>query len=529
MTGARRKSMLKKIFLALVFASGLIFSPAMFANPVKDVYVFVLVLDGLNYNSFQNALDKSELPNIKKYFIEDGLFFTDATTVFPSVSAAAYQSIVSGLFPGHAGVAYLSRFDRERRKPIDYLSISGFKRVGADFSNFKDTSFGEKSTIFSILDSESTAGVYSFFNLGAKVVLPKIPIFAGWSMFGSGKEEALDKSAFNYLRGLIDRPAGQIPRFTLVGLYGGDALAHHYGTRSEMVRFNLGQLDLLLGDLIELLKKRDIFDRTYIVLLADHGMHDTPKGNFDINDFLAGQGLVLYTGGNEKYFNCYVAERGVTSAQIYLKGRAGWDRPPVYDEIRDYQLGSGDKIDVVEKLLDAPEIKFVLVRGSFQQTHVFSKTGHSIITWREEKSGDEYRYDVVAAGGLDPLGIASSRARGMVNKGFFGAVKWGKMTYDHVYPDAVVQLSQVFHDGVSGEIYIVPEDDHVFYRKKAASHGSIVKDDMHIPILIHGPGIEKGSRAHIRITDLYPMMLDWFGITPDPKTHDFDTAWTTAK
>ena len=112
-------------------------SPAESRPRINDVYVIHFILDGTNRKAFNAALEAGLLPTIKKRFVDNGAVFDLATSIFPSTSTAAYQAFATGLFPGHAGIPHLERFDRDHRRVVGYLTTSGYKMVNTDFINLR--------------------------------------------------------------------------------------------------------------------------------------------------------------------------------------------------------------------------------------------------------------------------------------------------------------------------------------------------------------------------------------------------------
>ena len=486
----------------------------MLAHPLlgraqNDVYVYVLVLDGLDLQTFKEALDSGGLPNIKRYFIKDGAFF-EGVSLFPSASNTVYQAVVSGLFPGHAGIPYLTWFNRKTKRPINYFTPNGQRRLGRDILNLLTMLDEESSedgltpsTIFKMLGKDTLA-IYSSFSGDANVRLPKNPLPALWAVFVKGKEEKLDEYAFHYLTRYISKE--NIPRFAMVGLYSSDALGHHFGRGSPRVIENLKAFDERLGRFISLLKEKGIFEKTYIILLADHGMHNTPSSKLDLPSMIRSIGLTPYPG---KDYNAYVSHRGIASAQLYIRGKDGWEARPGIGEMMHYPTKKG-YINIIEELVRKGEIRFVVARNGYHNVEVFSKDGHATITYSSAMGKRWYRYTDKDG---DPLKIRGSNARGMIGR-FFDQETWGERLRDHIYPDAVVQLAQIFEDGKSGDIFVIPEQDYVFYRKKAATHGAIYREDMEIPVLMRGPGV-KGGGGYIRPTDLFVEIASWFGMKVD--------------
>lgn len=532
--------MLKKLTISVILIIFSVYNTLQIAHaeakPINDVYVVILIIDGLNYKTFERDIKKGITPNIQKYFIDDGAIFTNMLTIFPSTSSTAYQAFASGLYPGHAGLCYLSWFDRSREKLINYFSLKGHKHQDLDFLNFKallnpavDT-LHPPSTIFDLIKEhgENSAGLFSSFNLNASNKYPKIPIRPFWSVFGAQKDEMLDIYAYKDLKKLFAIKKKYTPRFTFVGLYGFDSLGHHYGANSKILSYNLQMFDNFLGDFIKLLKEKEIFNKTYIIIAADHGMHNTPKGKVGLSKILKNAGLKVYPGTSPKdKYDIVAAKRGVATAHIYVKSEKGWKERPTLKRMQNFELEDNRQVNIIDQLKVNPAIKFVVARDGFDKVHIFSKTGHSLVSTSIHNFDNWYKYEII--NGHDPLAITETKAKGLIGKGFYTNDYWNYLTANHIYPIAVTQLSQIFADGRSGDIYIIPEDDYLFYRNKTATHGSIIREDMHVPFLIRGPTVPKGKFKDAIITDLYPTMIEWFGLNVDKRNYDGQNLFTKKK
>ena len=75
-------------------------------------FIFILI-DGAPYNVFHELIENDDLPNIKKYIINQGCL-KKAVSVFPSTTGPAFIPFFMGLFPGTAnvpGYRWLSKKD----------------------------------------------------------------------------------------------------------------------------------------------------------------------------------------------------------------------------------------------------------------------------------------------------------------------------------------------------------------------------------------------------------------------------------
>ncbi|MBI2346956.1 MAG: alkaline phosphatase family protein, partial [Deltaproteobacteria bacterium] len=160
---------------------------------IRDVYVVLFVLDGCRADLFDQAIKAGELPTVARELVAKGATYEQALAVFPSVSPSGYQAMVSGLFPGHAGIPYLEWFDRERLRVVPFLSLRGPRNVNSSFRNFYAP---EKSvSIFDDLREYPTAAVYSLFSRHAKTRLPRNVLPASIAAFLTHRLEKLDTLA----------------------------------------------------------------------------------------------------------------------------------------------------------------------------------------------------------------------------------------------------------------------------------------------------------------------------------------------
>lgn len=465
---------------------------------IKDVHVVLFILDGTPKDFLYNLIQDGSLPTLKKYFWDDGARASTAITTFPSASAPAYQSFITGLFAGHSGIPYLQWYDRDAYKSIDYLGLD-YVRVNGDMWNLKSIQDPEAApdapvTVFEKLQGHPTATVYSEISRGASKKYPGIPFAAIGDAFVFHHEENLDVLALNKVLKIFNRHKEKIPRFTLVGLYSADVIQHKQGAATEDAKYVLMQFDSFLEKFINLLKNRGLFENTYMVVAADHGMHNVER-EIEIEPALKKAGFhIKKTNLKREKADVFISERGVSSAHLYFTK---------YKEVKNR---------VVELLRNHIDIDLVAARDDGNQVDVFSKECHSTITRIDFGGATYYGYKPVDC---DPLAYCGDKKMSEMCTGrLYSQASWLAATWNKSYPDGVVQLGQIFDDGRAGDIFL-SSDHGGFYRSKVATHGSLLAEDMHVPLLIRGAGVKNGEFGPIRAVDLYPMMLDWFGLPPD--------------
>ncbi|MBU4484852.1 alkaline phosphatase family protein, partial [bacterium] len=355
-------------------------------NSINDIYVVLFVLDGGNYKYFDSLIKKGKLPNLKKYFYDEGAYFEKAITSFPTCSAPNYQGMITGLYPGESGVNYLGWFDRKNEKKYDYLTIKHVLRPNLDLFNTHAIINGNGNenhpiTLFEVLDGYPTASIYSPITKGASRRSPKVPIGAIFNSL-TGNELKLDKSALKYLYRSFVKDPDDIPRFTLIGLYGTDSSGHHYGTTSEEVELIYKHFDSFIDKFVTLLKKKDIYDKTYLVMVSDHGIHDI-SNTTRLDRDLWNEGFHVKYGNprKSKGYNLLVMERGIASAQIYVRGNNGWRDIPDINYLTNLPTKS-EKKNLIYFLRNHPAIDITAVFEDSNTTKVFSQNAEATIKYR---------------------------------------------------------------------------------------------------------------------------------------------------
>jgi hypothetical protein len=89
-------------------------------------------------------------------------------------------------------------------------------------------------------------------------------------------------------------------------------------------------------------------------------------------------------------------------------------------------------------------------------------------------------------------------------------------SWDSVYPDAILQVYQLFSSSRCGDIVVLAapgwdlmDEDHI------GSHGGLEREEMLTPAVLAGPGIARKSLKCIRTVDIFPTYLKFFGLNPE--------------
>lgn len=526
---------MKKVTFYILLGFAFIFPAIVSSAEIKDIYTIVFILDGTPKDLLYSEIENGNLKNIKDLFWDNGAHSISTMTTFPASSAPAYQSFITGLFAGHAGIPYLQWFDRISQKSVDYL--------GLDYLAVDDHLWSMRAmldpnvigddypiTIFDKLQGKNhlSASIYSEVSKGATIKNP-INLFGALSdVFLTVQYENMDMRATKKLMKAFNKPLDRIPRFSLIGLYGADVMQHKERAGSENSKLVLKQFDLFLGEFSSFLKEKGIFDKTYIVIAADHGMHDI-NVEIKLEELFKENGLkVKKTDLAREDADLFISERGVSSAHIYVKGdklppskgvnsdpsyhNTGLDGRPTYDKMTNYPVKDGKTVNIIKLLSDEPNIDIVAARNGNNLVEVFSKDCHATI--KKIFFGGEWYYGYQVHE-CDPLQYCDGKNdKQICNGNLYDDKTWLNETYNKTYPDGVVQFGQIFDDGRAGDIFL-SSNKGGFFREKLATHGALIQADMNVPFMMRGPGIPKTEFGPVRTVDLYPTMLSWFGLEDD--------------
>jgi len=486
---------------------------------INDVYVIHFILDGTNFKTMRSMIDQGKMPTLKTEIMGKGATFTRAVSTFPSTSSSAYQSYVTGLLAGHSGIPHLQRLDRQRKKRIDYLTLAGHGHINGDLLNLDalqnpdSVDLDNTATIFELLKGHPTLALYTSIHRGASIKKPKhAPIHALWSTYVTGSIDNVDRLAFKELVKQYSKNLPDIPRYTLIGLYSTDISGHFYGADSIQVEEALIQFDRLLYDFLELLKEQGIREKMYIIVSADHGMHNTDK-LFRFRETMIERGLdVKPKNPRIKDFSIYAADRGISSTHVYTRRRDGSFAPlSNSDELRRFPLKNGETIDLINFILSLEPTELVAVRHGENAVNIYKADGGSsriecfMLNYEQWCS-----YHILSKD--DPLKITGTKARKLVDGRPHSAQEWKHATVDEFYPDAIVQLGTLFQDGRGGDLFIIPKRSWGLRKVKHATHGSLIGDDMRIPLFIAGPDVPQGVYKAMRTVDVYPLLIKWYGL-----------------
>lgn len=342
-----------------------------------------------------------KLPNITKYFVENGLTAREGMkSVFPTFTYPCHQSMISGTNPAVHGIVNNGIFDPtgehlgawhwfandkvktlwEAAKECGYCSASvAFPTsVGAKGDYIAPEYWWDGSAI----DSK-------FINAVAKPqgiifeMEKEIGTYAGGLDLTDGGDAQRGKAALWMLKNKLAPAVAEKPFFMSAYFASFDESAHVNGVYSKEAAESLQKIDKMLGDLIEEAKK--ITDGNLVVcVVADHGTLDNTH-NISPNVLLKKAGLIeTDEAGNVTSWKAFSQRAGGT-AEIRLADPSDKKSAEALKKIMD-EL----QADPESGILEVVDAKGAKARGGFPEAAyvLVSEKGYEL---RDDVDGEYCR------------------------------------------------------------------------------------------------------------------------------------------
>jgi arylsulfatase A-like enzyme len=277
------------------------------------------------------------------------------------------------------------------------------------------------------------------------------------------------------------------------------------------------------------MEKAGRLDKTVIALVSDHSMGDVAR-HFPIDRFLLKRfGLETAPGRlwentafetRIKYYERYPAVlhgSGDRYWAIYLRrpvrreGQAAgydpWLVRPTMEDLCAYPTRHG-LTDLPMVLAERDEVDSVAYAAGTDTVRVRRKDGE--VEFRQEGGpGAPISYRLVS--GADPLGWQGKAPPEMLSGAPASPRAWLEATTQTDYPDLPAQILAYFRARRAGDIAMFAAPGWDFARSNRAGHGGLRPDDVHVPLLLAGPGIPHERRRIARTVDLMPTLLRLLG------------------
>jgi arylsulfatase A-like enzyme len=515
---------------------------------------FVFMIDGVNRDVFDRLLAEGRLPNIKKYFVDRGLYCDRCTANVPSVTLVNEVSIVTSLFSGRHGMTGNSWFDRSAL----------FNRNCDDLpeKNLLDGDY-RAETLFERLGDETTMSLFFQAHRGASKFAENWTSAGPPFFFGMyGMVDHISLWRFDIVAN-VARAQGRFPALVLAYLLAPDMEGYRNGVSSDAYRGALETDDMHIGLILRDLEAAGRLDKTVLALVSDHGMVDVsrhwPLEKFLRDDLHLGlaperQRETVSYEARLAYFNQYeavVEGSGERFRAVYLRkplaeglrnggdkaageekvtdllgaffgaalpfltpavaavGFENWLGHPTPEDLRAYPSRDGKAVNLVAQFLAAEAVDVVAYRAGPGKVRVATRKGEVELS---RPSPESRSVACRVLQGTDPLGYAAGKAGALMDGRPHAPAKWLEATADTDYPDLVPQTLVYFDAHRAGDMLIFASPGWDFGGSNKGGHGGARPGDMHTVLLFAGPGVPHERRSEaVRSVDLGPTILELLG------------------
>jgi len=451
--------------------------------------IFFLV-DGARYDVMKELIDANQLPNIKNEILSNGTL-RKATSCFPSTTGPAYLPHLMGCFPGTANIPGIRWFDKEefKRKRVNKYAMRSY--CGPESVWFNSDMPSSRPTLHELLGN--TYNIFSMITRNipeeqdlARKVKSKLYIKAHFLH----KHHPVDVAAHEHLMLSLEKN----PDFVFVVFPCVDWNSHAHHPRHEKTIEAYKYMDFSVGKTVEKLKERGEWENTLFLLTSDHGLTHTHT-HFDLANYFSKKGLrALQYPIIWKYRpKSAVMISGNSFGAVHLLNHEG------SHVLRGAEVINAIGIDTWQDLIQQKAVDFVAYRGENNDYWIESKKGKARII----KSNEGFTYHPISG---DPFGF------GVLDKPM-NEQEALAVTFDTDYPDALVQIEQLFKSRRAGDLVVSATNGYDLrytweFPEHHGSHGSLHKDHIHVPLLYNQIGWDERPA---RTTDVFNSILKWMG------------------
>ncbi|OGV79542.1 MAG: hypothetical protein A3K19_02615 [Lentisphaerae bacterium RIFOXYB12_FULL_65_16] len=456
-------------------------------KPVPDANVVVIFVDGLRPDVAVEMAEWGHLPNFRELFLENGAWVRNSFAVQPSLTITNFSSMITGVYSNRHGVKMQAYYDREADTYVNGLSVRYFTR----FAN--EVKARGVKTIYDYFPDSFGAGAMPYQPLRANVLQMNMVEWlhraVNTANYSSNIKDKMDEVQTRFAVDLASSPKVKV---MLVWLPSTDVVSEHtpHGQFGGC-RPTIARMDEDLGQIVERFNIRHRFEKTYFILVSDHGHvggHDIVNQRFDVKREIFHAYLQMNVVGMWHRFNYPGAPADRLGAVSDSDGAVGiflplrrvdsddLSIPSTYEQLTHYSLADESRVNVVELFAEysskgrwpLPDttkrpVDFAVAKVDADTVLIYKTMDRqALIHARRNADGVfEFKYEPVRHHALgqplepitsgDPLGYLDSAAfrkevRNVPHwmESYHTGTEWLQATYRTEYPGCVDTLNLYF-------------------------------------------------------------------------------------
>ena len=490
-------------------------------TPIKRTIVFSM--DAINSLSFGYAVENGYCPNIK-WLMDNGAYYENTISVFPTISSTSDFSILTGTYPGKHGFLGWSWYNRSEDKQYKLEIGIVDRKINYDgIVDSKNWISNETETMFEVLEEEtegkaytsalgsfsSRGADYSFlesfeFEIAAKAdqlftnlkpekrkevaiyTIEKMEI--GFFFFSRNLKRVMFAihDGFIFLHSLFEVAKSKDFENSLiyVWLASPDEAGHFSGGRSETMLRSYQRVDAKIGMVMYFCKWLGIENETMFVITGNHGMNNWNETFFErinkrvilpVYEVVTASGLRHIPGSRSIYF------QNVTEKAIEC---------------------------LANEIIDKRFVDFVIYQKNDNEIIIKGKSGTSEIVverWGEKIPDTVYSYRVLE--GNDPI----TEGDILTHSSFYGLQidelnEPGEPLAPIQYPDMITRILGVLYSENAPDLIVsigVGGTSH---------HGDFCYEESVVPLIFAGSGIKRmKTEKMVSIVDIAPTIMKAMG------------------
>ena len=506
------------VLVLLVIAAAIVLRPSQVAERPsvagEPPYLTIFLIDGLTQDAFLKAREGGSVPQLEK-LISEGTLIENGIAAFPSMTGYGYYPFITGRDATTSHVLGLRWLHRHS----DTGAIRNY--VGRTNVQMNPDFISQPATLYEHVQPQYTSSFNSFADRGVthrhlngwdftmakygeQIWLADVLASNRFTeQFAPDFQQAENNVIDAAIRDLERRPKIQWITFTSP-----DATFHLDGD-TPLYHTLVGHVDSLIGRYRQASREAGLEDQRIYALITDHGAAHVTQ-NLNLEHILGAAGIPIFRDpavrlwsdsfddalGEYDPYDGILLVNGNTMNYIYMlhpKTKLWKDRVST-EQLLSYPSRDGHRVNIIERALAEPGVEHIATRNEDGTVSIFGVGGRGTIAMQ----ADGLRYTVEEQ---DPLGYAAhAQASALLDGSFHSNQAWLEATTTTDYPYGIQRLYSLLSAEHCGDLVVLAplgwdlaSDYEMFVGNYRGGHGGLRADQLRVPYILAGPGLEAGS------------------------------------